>query len=305
MELNTKGYNLLVPSLIFEVTNTCNLKCRFCYNQIRRANTYILPNHFEKVLKKYKPLFLMLTGGEITTHPYLKEIIRIGIKKSIKMQISTNGVELNMIIENIIDSSNKPIINISLDAADEDHDIIRNSKGLLNRIITTIKENRKYKIPFTFNCTVFPKNVIPTLPEGNLKHITNLIMLAEELKVPINFQPYAPADKNVRKKLGLILLKSESKYILNTLSYCKLLIDGHNGDCRFNILSKSIDINGNELPTNLNDCYFCKDCSKCYYSCVWEPGLLTTRFFWISLVSFLFRNNIAHLLRRSYLRKYE
>ncbi|MBN2439994.1 MAG: hypothetical protein JXJ04_01570, partial [Spirochaetales bacterium] len=172
-------------------------------------------------------------------------------------------------------------------------------------IITTIKKNKKYKIPFSFNSTIFPANIVPSLPEGNLKHVTKLIDLAEKLKVPINFQPYAPANNILRKQLGIILLKSESKYLLNTLSYCKLLIDGHNGECRFNILSKSLDVSGNVLPTKMNDCYFCKDCGKCYYSCVWEPGLLTTRYFGMSVFSYLFRKNIAQLLRRSFLRKYE
>ena len=296
---------MIIPHLIFEITNSCNLNCGFCYNKNRRANTHISPELFKKALKKYRPLFLQLTGGEITTHPNLKEILEIGKKNSIKMQISTNGLELNKIIKNIVDYINKPIINISLDAANEDHDIIRDSKGLFNKIIAVIKENKRYNIPFTFNATIFSENIIPSLPDGNIKHVSNLIALAEEIKVPINFQPYAPADKGLRKKLGLILLKSDSPYILNTLSYRKTLIDSHNGECKVSWINKSLDIHGKELPTNKDNCYFCKECSKCYYSCVWEPSLLNSHYFLMSVLSFLFRNNLSQFLRKCILQKYD
>jgi hypothetical protein len=53
-----------------------------------------------------------------------------------------------------------------------------------------------------------------------------------------------------------------------------MLLTGDSGPCRFNTLNVSVDTCGEPLPTRPGDCYFAADCSRCYYSCVWEPTFL-------------------------------
>ncbi|MHA1269141.1 MAG: radical SAM protein [Candidatus Helarchaeota archaeon] len=275
--------------MICEITDFCNLKCSFCYESIRRKRKHIHPRIFKNILKKYRPLYLQITGGEATTHPKFEEIISIGIKNSIKVQISTNGVLLKKIMGLFLNIPfrKRPIVGVSLDAIGEEHDIIRGRKGLYKNIINSLIDYKKNKIPFGFAVTIFDKNHLSELPEGNLKHVPRLIELAEKFQAPINIQPCAPTNRKLRMKLGDLLIKSKSRYLVNTQPYRKVLIKGHNGKCKYTWTNVSIDTSGEVLPTSQGNCYFCNDCLKCYYSCVWEPSLITSRHMIPSLKSFL------------------
>ncbi|MHA1309310.1 MAG: radical SAM protein [Candidatus Helarchaeota archaeon] len=282
--------------MICEVTDFCNLNCSFCYEKTRRKKKHISPEVFENILKRYRPLYLQITGGEATTHPEFEKIVNIGVNNSIKTQISTNGVLLKKIIPVLlkIPFRKRPIIGISLDASNEDHDIIRGHKGLFKSIMKSIVEYKKKRIPFGFATTVFDKNYLEELPEGNIKHVPNLIKLANELHVPINIQPCAPTEPSLRKKLGKILIENKSRFLVNTQPYLKILINGHKNKCRYTWTNISIGTSGNILPTRPDNCYFCNDCSKCYYSCVWEPSLITSRYFFQSLLSFINQATIIY-----------
>jgi MoaA/NifB/PqqE/SkfB family radical SAM enzyme len=279
----------MILSLICEVTDYCNLKCSFCYEKVRRKKKHITPTIFENELKRYKPLYLQLTGGEATVHPQLEAIIKIGIKHSIKAQISTNGLLLEKFIPILeeIPSRKRPIIGISLDAADKDHDLIRGHRGLFNKIIKGALEFKRRNIPFGFASTIFDENFLTSLPRGNIDHVLNLIELADKFQVPINIQPCAHTDKKLRKSLGNILKKSKSRYLVNTDPYRRILINGNDGKCRYRWTNISIGTSGQILPTKPNNCYFCDNCHKCYYSCVWEPSLITSRYFFPSVMSFI------------------
>ncbi len=280
---------MVILSVICEVTDFCNLKCSFCYESVRRKKRHISPKVFKLVLRKFRPLYLQITGGEATLHPEFEKIIEIGVNNSIKTQISTNGTRLNNILPVIqkFPFRKRPIIGISLDGIGEIHDIIRGRRGLFKKIMEAIIEYKKLNIPFGFATTVFDKNMLPELPEGNLDQVPKLINLAEKFQVPINIQPCAPTSKELRTKLGQLLMKSSSRYLVNTLPYRKILIKGHYGKCRYTWTNISIGTTGEILPTKPDNCYFCNDCLKCYYSCVWEPSLITSRYFFPSIISFL------------------
>lgn len=279
----------MILSLICEITDFCNLNCSFCYEKVRRKKKHISPEIFENVLRRYRPLYLQITGGEATVHPQLEDIIKIGVKNSIKAQISTNGLLLEKFIPILEEfpPRRRPIIGISLDAADKDHDIIRGRLGLFKKIMKGALAFKKRHIPFGFASTIFDKNFLPQLPEGNTDHVLSLIELADQFQVPINIQPCAPTNGKLRKSLGNILKKSKSRYLVNTNPYRKILVTGHNGKCRYRWTNVSIGTSGRILPTKPDNCYFCDDCLKCYYSCVWEPSLITSRYFIPSVMSFI------------------
>ncbi len=276
-------------SLIFEVTNACNLRCPFCYviREGRLQKEFVSLETYEHVLKIYRPLYLQLTGGEISVHPDFIELLRIASKYVLSMQISSNGLILNKYITSFLDLPKTPAIGISLDAPSDLHDQIRNRKGLFKRILTNIKLLKENKIPHALAMTVFGKNDIPNLPEGNLHLVEDMISFCEKLGLYINIQPFSPAQKETRVGLGKILLRSKSKYIINSVPYRKLLITGNWYNCRYSWTNVSINSKGHQLPTQPKNCYFCNDCSLCYYSCVWEPSLITSRSFLPTFMSFI------------------
>lgn len=287
-----KVFSRLRPkwSVIFEVTNDCNLRCPFCYviREKRLKKQHIPLDQYERVLKTYKPLYFQMTGGEATVHPNFMELIKIAMKHvGFTMHVSTNGVLVERYIKEIGNLKRKPMIGISLDAPSDLHDAIRNRKGLFKRIVRTIHLLRENKIGHAIAMTVFGKDDIPNLPEGNLHLVEELIGFCDKLHVSVNAQPFSPAKKETRIALGKILVKSKSKYLINSKPYRKMLINGNKGYCRYNWTHISINSKGRRLPTKRDGCYFCDDCSKCYYSCVWEPTLLTSRKFLPSAGSLL------------------
>jgi len=81
------------------VTRKCNKKCRFCY--IKRKNINIKRSVLRKVIKKYQPEEVILTGGEPLLHPEIFEIIQdIKNQKIQNIALFTNCLTLNKKIIN-------------------------------------------------------------------------------------------------------------------------------------------------------------------------------------------------------------
>ncbi|TFG05758.1 MAG: radical SAM protein [Promethearchaeota archaeon] len=291
-------------SLIFEVTNACNLRCPFCYviREDRLQEQHIPLDAYERILRTYRPLYLQMTGGEATVHPQFIELLKIASKYVLELQVSTNGILLEKYINQFTALPKIPTIGISLDAPNELHNTIRNRKGLFQRVLMNIRLLKQHNIPHALAMTVFGKDDIPNLPEGNLELVEDMIAFCEKLQISVNIQPFSPAKKATRIALGKKLLQSKSQYIINSVPYRKLLITGNwfalskTNQCRYNWTNVSINSKGRQLPTFPNSCYFCHECSKCYYSCVWEPSLITSRQFLPTLCSFLKQGISLHIL---------
>lgn len=265
-------------SIMFEVTNACNLRCPFCYvlREHRMKNQFIPLDRFEKILNSYRPLLLHLTGGEVTLHPQFIELIKIASKYTLRTQIASNGLNIEKFIDSLIKLPKKPAFGIALDAPNELHDIIRGKKGLFRTILRTFLNLRKARIQHSLHVTVFGKNDLPFLPEGNLHLIDEMLSFCERFQLNANFQPFVPTQRETRIALGKKLLKSKSRYIINSIPYRKLLINGLSDTCRYNWTLISISARGYHLPTKIGNCYLCSDCSKCFFNCAWEPSLLTS-----------------------------
>jgi len=266
-------------SLAIEITNACNLQCSFCYmiRERRMKSEFISLDKFENILRIYRPFYLQITGGEATMHPNFIEILRTASRYVLKTKVSSNGILIENYINDFLTFSNPPDIGISLDAPNVLHDVIRNRKGLFRNILQTLKLLKAKNIPHTLAMTVFGKKDLPNLPEGNLHLVEDMILFCEKFHLFVNFQPYSPAKNETRIALGKKLLESKSKYIMNTIPYRKMLINGNWITCRYNWTNIAINSAGNRLPTMFQNCFLCSDCAQCYYSCVWEPSLITSR----------------------------
>ncbi len=92
-----------------ELTYTCNLACRFCYNPVQRKNQPRTipppapsgePLRFEEIirllddLREMGVLYLTLTGGEPILHPDFWAIAYAAKERSFALRVFTNGASL-------------------------------------------------------------------------------------------------------------------------------------------------------------------------------------------------------------------
>lgn len=263
-------------SVIFEITDTCNLKCSFCYEATRRQKKHVGLETFAGVLRKYRPRLVQLTGGEPTMHPRFEELASLALERVPFVQMTTNGTLLRRRLPFFAGLRKKPILSVSLDAVGDPHDAVRKHPGLFREIEEMLPAYRQAGVPVGLSCTIFGKGAVPELPEGNLQQVPSLVSFAERMRVPVNFQPAAPAPPELRRALGELLRESRSNWLVNSGAYRRLLVRGHNGVCRYTWTNVSVGTDGNPMPTRPGNCYFCSDCRACFYSCVWEPTLLTS-----------------------------
>lgn len=98
-----KAKNVCQPLyLTFEITMTCPLKCRHCYNfdrsepkNIKNQLTREEILHTIPKLAEAGVLCLSFTGGEPLTHPNLQEFVEVARKNHFLIKIKTNGVLLD------------------------------------------------------------------------------------------------------------------------------------------------------------------------------------------------------------------
>jgi radical SAM protein with 4Fe4S-binding SPASM domain len=84
--------------IYIEITNRCNLNCSFCIGQ-QRPGRDMTPEEFELITKRIKPYteyIYLHVYGEPLLHPDLREILDLAGKAELKINLTTNGVLLNL-----------------------------------------------------------------------------------------------------------------------------------------------------------------------------------------------------------------
>lgn len=100
-----------------EITKRCNLKCPFCpssdYKNNQQMSFDVFLNVFDKI-KNNASLVYFHVLGEPTLHPMFKEILKYVNSQKVMMAVTTNGTNLNVFDEEIINLPYLNKVNISL-----------------------------------------------------------------------------------------------------------------------------------------------------------------------------------------------
>ena len=105
----------LYKRVYIEITNVCNLNCKFCPKTIREKR-YMRVDEFKLIINKikdYTDYIYLHIKGEPLMHPNLEEIVDIIAKNNLQINITTNGRLLKDKLD-IINSKKIRQINISL-----------------------------------------------------------------------------------------------------------------------------------------------------------------------------------------------
>ncbi len=148
----------MFKKIYIEITNICNLKCKFC-PETTRTKQFMSVEDFEEVVRKiakFTNLVCLHVKGEPLLHSNLEELLKILEKYNLKANITTNGTLLKDKLDIINNSKSVRQINISLHSSTQNElfgkqylkDIFESVEKLENIIISyrlwnlkTIKEN--------------------------------------------------------------------------------------------------------------------------------------------------------------------
>ncbi len=92
-------HNSPIRVVSLEITEKCNLKCRYCYGNFKPSNSNRLKLEdiatlFRKLTERGVKL-LEITGGEPSVHPDFNKILSLACANFEKITIMTNGVHFN------------------------------------------------------------------------------------------------------------------------------------------------------------------------------------------------------------------
>ena len=99
-----------------EISNVCNLKCSFC-PPVKREKGFISLSNFENIVKQVASLteeICLHLMGEPFMHPKFSEIIKICEPFGTKVQLTTNGMEINKFTDVILNSTAIKQVNFSV-----------------------------------------------------------------------------------------------------------------------------------------------------------------------------------------------
>jgi MoaA/NifB/PqqE/SkfB family radical SAM enzyme len=173
--LGLKPYPL---SLTYELSWRCNLACSYCDRHTPMANELRRDEIFH-VLAQFQDMGMQITnldGGEALLHRDIDEIVTWLIGRKITVTMHTNG----MLIPNKIETIRKiSSVKISLDGPKENHDKMRGA-GSFEKALTGAVAAKAAGVQVAFTCTV---------GRHNIDSIDALIAIAEEVDIPVIFQP--------------------------------------------------------------------------------------------------------------------
>ncbi|WP_042682887.1 radical SAM protein [Anaerosalibacter massiliensis] len=281
-----------------ELTNNCNLNCKYCYVDlandvnIKNIDLNLMVSLIDQ-LKEMGTLFITLTGGECTLHPNFMDIVKYALKSNFYIRVLTNGSTLTkkQIMElDKISSKGLLGLDISIHSFREEifDDFTKNS-GTFSKVINCINNIKDTNIPLRLICNI---------TNYNIQEISSIREFCKNNNLDIVFNPIVYPTINKKSNEDFYINKLEiEKLIDNNIllprkSFCTALkskcwID-YNGNvnvCEFirestgNIKNSKFKNIWNELISNINlreSLKLDKECTDCKLkeNCLICPGLL-------------------------------
>ena len=172
----------MFKKIYIEITNICNLKCKFCPDTNRKKEFMSVEN-FEQVIKKihrHTNLVCLHVKGEPLLHPDLNELLKILEKYNLKTNITTNGTLINKNIDILKKSEAVRQINFSI------HSLTQNTEleaEYLNSIFKSTEELSHKIVSYRlWNITELQKNEINQEIIKQIQEYYKILNLEEALK---------------------------------------------------------------------------------------------------------------------------
>ena len=178
-------YDLTLKRIKISITNACNLGCAHCYLS-DDDYTFLDLNSIKNLLDDAQTVgveVIDLTGGEPTMHPHFKEIVMYAYDLGFRINLSTNGLNLNN--EELLSllAETKIECHISLDATSEEVLSKIRGEGVYTALQNTFSTLRKHGIAYTLRFSLNKMNFkeVPAIIDYAISTNTNISFGATQL----------------------------------------------------------------------------------------------------------------------------
>jgi MoaA/NifB/PqqE/SkfB family radical SAM enzyme len=279
------------PVLVhFEVTMRCNARCGFCdYWKTPASAKNEESERCAEAARFFNPMLVTFTGGEPLLRRDLEELVA-AVRDAIRLKyitLLTHGGMLTPERGRSLWDAGVSQFNISLDYVDGRHDAERGIPGLTQKIFSTVSAMRGAGIDAIRFNTVIKRD--------NLDHVLEVVRVAQELGVGVNFSVYTDFKNGNRDHLlqngtidaaqgvvsALLALKRRRRGVITNSDYYLEQIPRYlRGEitepCQSGIRTIHIDPTGHvkrcpDFPTDFHWRDFQRykpiDCNRCFYAC--------------------------------------
>lgn len=168
------------PVVVWNCTNTCNLRCRHCYADSKthwfkeELTTEEAKDLIDDLAYMGVPV-LLISGGEPLLREDIFELIAYAKKQHIRSTISTNGTLISPQVAQQLKNNGVGYVGVSIDGLGVINDTFRGVKGSFERAIEGIRNclavGQKVGLRFTIN-------------RHNFHQIENIFKVIEDEKIP-------------------------------------------------------------------------------------------------------------------------
>ncbi len=168
------------PVVVWNITRTCNLKCRHCYSSSEAKKyegelTTEEGKEFLRDLAQFKVPVVLFSGGEPLIRPDFFELANYARQLGLRVTISTNGTLITPEVAQKIKDIGVGYVGISLDGIGENNDRFRGKKGAFDAALAGIRNclgvGQKVGLRFTIN-------------RHNFNELNDIFDLLEREKIP-------------------------------------------------------------------------------------------------------------------------
>lgn len=198
----------------FNITNICNLKCKFCYSKTYQERKHLTLEEAEKILSNLsrgKIIKVHVSGGEPFLNPQFIDILKIIKGYKLRYSISTNGTIFNDVIFQSLENYPPEFVGISHPSNSISESKERGNYNLFRLINGNIQRMLNYNINLSIGFTI---------TKTNLNSIIDSIIQLEKLGIKnFGLQYICPVDKE--SELTIPDIDSYSQFFNKLTDYIK------------------------------------------------------------------------------------
>lgn len=247
-----------------ELTEQCNLKCKFCYNS---QNPLISDKIFDVIecLHEMGVLEIILTGGEPISHPLFLDILDKCCKYFDKVMVQTNGTLIDAGMAKTLKNKGVYGVNVSLHGDKELHEKLTLVDGsyiqayeALEHLASEGVNTASNFVLTTENISAFPKTIKKLHDIGvngmTLTRFTPTGIGADNAYLSISTDQLVKVLEQADSFLENCSNKSFYVLLANSVPYCALPehLKHYSEYCHFGASRFYIDINGNVLMCGMS-----------------------------------------------------